>query len=67
MADKGRKSGVTSDVVALDPNDPIHVTPTNPLIINSTPVTYQDVLIEGGDIQVGLQVVANFGKLTKVS
>ncbi len=45
----------------------IHVTPDRPLIVNSTPVNYPSVSIEGGDIQVAIQASVTIGTLTKVS
>jgi len=56
-----------SFLVQLEMDDPIRVTPNNPLAVTGTPVTYNDVVIAGGDITVAISASVTFDKLTKES
>lgn len=49
------------------PGDPIIVTPESPLTVTSTPVTYDTVIIRGGDINVNGGASVTFNSLTKES
>ena len=51
----------------VDSTAPIIVTPTNPLAVTSSPVTYDSVSIQGGDISVAIPATVTFNTLTKVS
>lgn len=62
------KKSSTNDLVAVfAPGDPIIVTPTSPLTVMSTPVTYDTVIIRGGDINVNVGAIVTFNSLTKES
>lgn len=64
MAKKTR----TNELVTIaDPGDPIIVTPQSPLTVTSTPVTYEAVIIRGGDINVNVGANVTFNSLTKES
>ena len=43
------------------------VTPEDPLIINGTQVTFENVVIEGGEIIATVNTVTTFQRLEKVS
>lgn len=70
MASKRKKrSGVVprGSVVAVEINEPRIVTPDNPLNITSTPASFDQVFIQGGDINVTIQAEVTFQQLKKVS
>jgi hypothetical protein len=55
------------NIVQVAAGDPYRVTPSNPLIITETDVTFAAVIIEGGDISVRTQTRASFITLEKTS
>ncbi|MCG8367928.1 MAG: hypothetical protein MJA27_31920 [Pseudanabaenales cyanobacterium] len=54
-------------VITVAEGDARVVTPGNPLVINETEVTFENVVIEGGEIIANVQTVATFQRLEKVS
>jgi hypothetical protein len=56
-----------SYLVQLAADEPIRVTPNNPLAVTGTPVTYNHAVIAGGDITVAIGADVTFSTLTKES
>ncbi|MEO1084717.1 MAG: hypothetical protein AAFY88_10795 [Acidobacteriota bacterium] len=54
-------------VVTISESGTREVTPDDPLFINATHVTFDDVVIRGGEIVTQAQTTAIFKKLTKES
>ncbi len=53
------------DLIKSGYEDTIHVTPEKPLNIDYTPASYNDVIIEGGEIKTTVKTDVTFKKLTK--
>lgn len=54
-------------IIVLDDPGTRVVTPTDPLVINETMVSFETVQIKGGDIIVNVQSTISIAKLEKVS
>jgi hypothetical protein len=54
-------------VEQVETGQPRYVTPGNPLIINEVSATFDEVIIQGGDIQATAITTATFKKLSKQS
>ena len=55
-----------SKQATADPNVR-YVTPDNPLVINETEPTFDNVVIQGGEVIAQVQTTTTFKKLTKES
>jgi hypothetical protein len=53
------------DLIKSGYEETIHVTPEQPLIINYTPASYNDVIIDGGEIKTTVKAEVTLKKLTK--
>lgn len=54
-------------IVEVSDGDTRTVTPDNPLVIDYTPASYDDVDIQGGQIYTTINTTVTFKKLTKTS
>jgi hypothetical protein len=62
-----KKTNNNDPIAVLAAGDPIIVTPESPLTVTSTPVTYEAVIIRGGDINVNVGANVTFNSITKES
>lgn len=71
MARKKHEQYVRETIMVVGPGpeeeSPRLVTPDDPLIINTSPVSFNQVFIEGGDIICNVQADVTIAELKKVS